>query len=139
MFEGSRKTDEALKILMDSLERSKLTNLKSKKILLSKSTSLYDYLEQTGYKKLTYHASTLDKLASKYKLVRWFHKPHKTTDYRFLLKGDLCIFFDDWHVDIIRDGETLITFGKNNKSEEILNYIINLEREEKLKRILNEK
>lgn len=130
--------EELINEYKNSLERSKLTNLKSKKILLSKSTSLYDYLEQTGYKKLTYHTSTLDKLASKYKLVRYFHKPHKITDYRFLLKGDLCIFFDDWHVDIIKNGETLITFGKNNKSEEILNYIINLEREEKLKRILNE-
>jgi hypothetical protein len=102
--------------------------------------SLYEDLESEGWCPPTYPRRNIDKLASKYKLIGYFYRPQISVDRRFLCKYGLCIFFDLFHVDIIENGYTLMTFGKESSREDIMIEIRKLEkqkdREYKLSRIL---
>jgi len=101
------------------------------------SKSLYDILVDNGYKAITFPATRLDKLAIKYKIIRKFRTPKYDFNENYIHKGSIIVIFGDYDnfVDVSFNGNR-ITFGKRAINEGILDYIQQLEREQKLKRIL---
>ena len=106
------------------------------------NNTLHENLENRGYNRLVGLVGYMDRLAEKYSFIRKFHKVKTYVDARYLSKNSLTVFFDNWHVDIIVDGEIIKTFGEDTLSEEINEFILPLElkidREIKLKRILKD-
>lgn len=102
--------------------------------------ALYEDLEKDGWASATYPRRNIDKLAKRFNLIRYFHQPHISVDRRFLCKNGLCVFFDDFHVDILENGYTLLSFGKRTSTDEIMFELKNLERQKlrelKLSRII---
>lgn len=102
--------------------------------------ALYQDLKKEGWSCATYPRNKIDKLAKKYKIIRYFHRPIISVDRRFLCKNDLCVFFDISNVDILRNGKTLLSFGKKANSDDILTELKKIEkqkyRELKLNRLL---
>lgn len=90
--------------------------------------TLYELLEENGFTKLLIPEKFWDKMAAKYFWLRNFHTPTYVTSTKWLLKGGIEVYFDDWHVDVHKEGRDrpLITFGKRDTNEVCLKYILNL-------------
>ena len=101
--------------------------------------SLWDKLKEIGFIESEYPKNTIDIFSEKYKLINFFHKTEYTISKNILVKLNMMVYFDDWHVDFYSYDESSRTFNKDYSVSEIFNYIKKVElrvsREYKLKRI----
>ena len=104
-----------------------------------KSMSLYEILKNKGYTNQEYPVSYIDRLSIKYKIISYFHKAKMKTSKNTLSKGGIMVYFDIYNCDVFVYGKHTCVFGKHAIDEGILDYIQQLERELKLKRLLHEK
>ena len=135
MFNGDRITKDLLDILHKNREQSKLNLILSNYIITNESPiCLYDLLKYRGYIYHTYPRKNIDKLANKYKLIRWFHKPIISVNRHCLEKNGVTVHFDEWGVDICYKNNC-VCFGKTDETQDIYDYIKRKEREIKLERL----
>lgn len=102
-------------------------------------------LEKQGYKYYTYPTKYIDRLSERYSIFRFFHKPNYSINRYTFCKGAIMVCFDCmgfYDIDIFiiekRKNKYIKTFIKSNEPDEILEFLKQLQRELKLKRIVNE-
>ena len=100
--------------------------------------SLWEKLKNIGFVEATYPEKTIDVLSENYKIFNFFHKTQYKKSKHILIKYDMFVYFDDYNVDFYSNKHN-ITFGKRDLSDDIFNYIDNInkrtDRQLKLKRI----
>jgi hypothetical protein len=119
---------------------------KTLKIAMGYNMGLYDTLQSIGYKHTKYPKLGLSQLSLKYKFINWLYKPKFYTNIDELVKGSIKVIFEPYSVTILVHDKKdsthqlnwadVIKYGRNVPNDEIINYIKQLERELKLKRLI---